>query len=619
MATLQIKTGTSAATVNALIENAAPGDVVTFAAGVHIFDETIVIRRDDITVKGVGEQKTQIKFRFDDNGDGVIDRGEGGSGFEILGFAETSNFVRKKERGEVTQAVDAGQRVFTASDVDDLAVGDVVHLSQQNTAAYLEEVGGCAPGTPCFDTALNRSFREFTSTVAAVDQSTGRVTLADPLPYDLSPGDSRVIIEELTEVRREVSLSDFTLTFEILDPITGKLIRPDANAFENTQEGFLEGARPSKAGVYVEGSTGVEIKNISVINAPSDGFLFRNSINADADNLLVSGSFNKGIGGNGYGVNIYETSNSSFTNLEVYDVRHAVLFSAWNAETGNAVQIDNTNRDINFHGSPDLGNAVTVDRANLKYGDSAEIWKIVSNGGRIVHQQTDIYGLGNTVVFDVAAGSARDELIFASDNGAWLHGRQGDDILVAGEGADELRGGGGSDGVSYQQSTSRIWVDLRGNMESQHGAAGDRLFNIENVSGSAFNDLILADGKNNTLEGQAGNDTIYAREGADVVRGGAGNDKLHGQRGNDVLSGGAGSDVFYFDDGDGRDQVTDFQIGSDRLDFSRVGPVSDLGDLVISDGSGGAVVRYVGDGGAVAEVVLRGVGARDLGLSDFLF
>ncbi|MEF9605158.1 calcium-binding protein, partial [Paracoccus sp. PXZ] len=38
-------------------------------------------------------------------------------------------------------------------------------------------------------------------------------------------------------------------------------------------------------------------------------------------------------------------------------------------------------------------------------------------------------------------------------------------------------------------------------------------------------------------------------------------------RGNDILTGGAGADVFEFERGDGRDIVTDFQNGVDRLDF----------------------------------------------------
>ncbi len=622
MAKTIISVGTKADKVNAIIENAASGDIVEFSAGAHVFDETIVIRRDDITVKGAGEAQTQIKFRFDDNGDGRVDTSEGASGFEILGFKETSNYVRKADRGEVIQAISAGQTKIKISDTGNLAdgtlaVGDVIHIQQQNTNAYLDEIGGCAPGTDCRETALNRYFREFTSTIVEVDSKSGTVSLADPIPYAMNPNETQIEMVELTDVRRDVSLSDLSITFEIFDPKTGAVITPDANDFSNTQGGFLSGKRPGKAAVYVEGSTGATVENISVTNAPAQGFAFRNSINLAADNLAVDGSFNKGVGGHGYGVDIYETSNSSFTNLDIFDVRHAVLFSSWNAETGNTVQIDSTNRDINFHGGPDLDNMITVDSAILQYGDSPQVWQIVSNGGRVVHQQTDIYGLGNTVVFKTASGSERDEVIYASAGGANLRGNGGDDVLVAGAGADVLDGGQGRDTVSYVTANRKISVDLRGVKDSDNGAAGDRLTSIENVKGSAFGDVILGSDKANTVVSWGGGDIVYGRGGNDTISGGRGSDELHGQRGDDTLSGGWGRDVFFFDEGSGSDVIRDFRVGRDKVDFSRHSSVDDLDDLDIAAGPDSAIVTFADGEGGTAQIDLIGIG--DGGVTDDFF
>ena len=613
MTTRMIALGTSADQVNQIIATADAGDQIVFQSGTHVLDDTLTVRRDDIDVLGQ-DQNTQLTFRFDANGDGRVDQGESGNGIEILGFGTGSNYVRKADRGQVTQEITEGTTEITLADTSQLSVGDVIHISQDNTAEYLAELGGCAPGTPCYDTALDRVFREYTTTITQIDAQTGRITLEGPLTFDMDPSETPINVVELSEIRRDVSLSNLDIVFEVLDPNTGQPIQPDPNLFENTQNGFTAADRPANAAVYVEGSTGLSISNIDVTNAPSDGFTFRNSINVDADSLSVSGSFNKGGGGNGYGVNIYETFDSSFAGLDVFDMRHAVLFSAWNTESGNQVQINATNRDINFHGGPDSNNIVTVNSAVLDYGNAPEAWQIVSNGGRVVHQQTDIYGLDNVVTFANAAGSSRDEMIFARDAGATLRGEGGDDILVAGSGADQLGGGQGNDTASYQMASRAVLIDLRGGRDNDRGAAGDVLTDIENLIGSDFNDLLLGDDGANRTEGGAGRDTIYARSGNDDLLGGDGDDRLHGQRGNDTLTGGSGADRFYFADSAGDDQITDFETGRDLIDFTRHTGISGMDDLAISSQSGDVQITF--DGG---HVLLIGISPSALGAEDFVF
>lgn len=353
-----IATGTSARNVNEIIETANPGSQVIFEAGTHIFDQTITIRRDDITV--TAQPGTDINFQFDSNGNGRMDGDEGGNGFEVLGFGTGSNFARKADRGLVVDDVEVGATRISVSDTSRLEAGDVVHFGQLNSVAYLEDLGGCEAGTPCFETALNRSFREFTTTVVAIDTDGNEVLLADAVPQAFNVDDTPIALSELTDIRSDVTLSNLNISFQVLDPDTGALITPDANLFENTQTGFTPDTRPANAAIYIEGSTGLRLQDIHIENAPSDGVTARNSIYLDASDISVFGSFNKGAGGNGYGVNIYETYNSTFTGLDIFDVRHAVLFSAWNAESGNVVQINDTNRDVNFHGGPDSGDRKSV-------------------------------------------------------------------------------------------------------------------------------------------------------------------------------------------------------------------------------------------------------------------
>ena len=66
----------------------------------------------------------------------------------------------------------------------------------------------------------------------------------------------------------------------------------------------------------------------------------------------------------------------------------------------------------------------------------------------------------------------------------------------------------------------------------------------------------------NTLTGNSGNNTLT---------GNAGNDTLNGNAGRDTLTGGVGSDIFVFQfrqsPVSGADIITDFAIGTDRIDL----------------------------------------------------
>jgi Ca2+-binding RTX toxin-like protein len=81
---------------------------------------------------------------------------------------------------------------------------------------------------------------------------------------------------------------------------------------------------------------------------------------------------------------------------------------------------------------------------------------------------------------------------------------------------DYLDGLGGPDTVSYASASSGITVDLTTSAaQDTLGAGVDKILNIENIIGSAFND---------TLTGTTGNNTLNGGAGIDNLNGGAGND-----------------------------------------------------------------------------------------------
>jgi Ca2+-binding RTX toxin-like protein len=168
-------------------------------------------------------------------------------------------------------------------------------------------------------------------------------------------------------------------------------------------------------------------------------------------------------------------------------------------------------------------------------------------------------------------GSGIDNWLNGGGGADKIYGGDGDDTLVGAAGADWLDGGNGIDLVSYAGSGQAVNVGLQSGTASGGDAAGDRLFWIEDVAGSDYNDVIT--GSNDT-------NYLYGRAGADYLYGGGGNDALIGGAGADQLSGGSGTDVFaYLSISDstvgtaGQDKILDFTI-YDWIDLSPIGHFS---------------------------------------------
>jgi Ca2+-binding RTX toxin-like protein len=110
-------------------------------------------------------------------------------------------------------------------------------------------------------------------------------------------------------------------------------------------------------------------------------------------------------------------------------------------------------------------------------------------------------------------------------------GGTGDDRIVGNGANNVLDGRAGIDTLSYETATAGVTVDLTSTTPQDTGGAGiDTLRNFENLTGSAFDDV---------LTGQSG---------ATILSGGSGNDVLDGGAGADTMAGGAGNDTYFVDD-----------------------------------------------------------------------
>ena len=137
---------------------------------------------------------------------------------------------------------------------------------------------------------------------------------------------------------------------------------------------------------------------------------------------------------------------------------------------------------------------------------------------------------------------------------------------------------------------------------------------IENATGSNYNDLIVGNSLKNLIDGGTGNDIIDSGRGNDTLDGGSGNDDLDGGSGNDFIDGGSGNDKISGgggnDDlmgGSGNDRIK-ARSGNDELDGG-IGNDRMWGHSGNDDMDGGAGRdRLVGGGGRDN---LTGDGQRD--------
>jgi Ca2+-binding RTX toxin-like protein len=172
-----------------------------------------------------------------------------------------------------------------------------------------------------------------------------------------------------------------------------------------------------------------------------------------------------------------------------------------------------------------------------------------------------------------SGGDAQGDALINIEN---LTGSAFGDTLEGDGGNNVLVGGGGTDTLSFEHAAAGVTVSLAITAAQNTNAAGtDTLTGFENLTGTAFDDVLTGSSGSNVLIGLNGNDTLNGGGGADTLIGGAGNDTLVGGSGADILTGGLDADRFVFgalaDSAPGTpDLVTDFVHGTDILDFSAI-------------------------------------------------
>lgn len=461
-----IASGASQKDIQTVIDTSTSGAKILFSAGTYDFSSRLSICRSNISIEGSTDTNSPTIFKFAAS---LTD-----DAFAIKGKMDTT--WNRTLESDVT----VGTKSIQISDTTGLKVGAFLHIYQDNDADFLSS--GIYDPVKDSPFMTEKPLRESMVEIESIVGNT--VTFKHAISYDMAGGVGKI---DLINPLKDVSLSNISMTYADLGTLND-------NDFSNPLVQF-----DNHTTLVIQYTDGLILNNVTMKNTPSIAIDFRDSLDANVSYLTVDGAYNKGGDGNGYGLHISGTSYSNFEHLTITDVRHAVIFSSWSAEAWNTVQVDFTNRDINYHGSPDHSNTVIVNES-IYEGSDTNAWALVSPGAVDKHPYTDISQ--NTNLFGHAVGGFKNDIVFGWDNGAILSGNGGDDILTGGIGNDLIAGG-----IDNDILTGRAGQDVF------VYTSGDDQDIITDFELGSTGDILLIKGYNNI---QSLTDVKIAQIGADT-------------------------------------------------------------------------------------------------------
>lgn len=178
--------------------------------------------------------------------------------------------------------------------------------------------------------------------------------------------------------------------------------------------------------------------------------------------------------------------------------------------------------DINSWGLQDAKDAFT-----LWDGNGVDTIKSTFTGDVLIDLREGNYyysHIGETYIFiadganiENGEGNSGNDTLIGNHFNNTLKGNSGNDVLQGMGGADALNGGTGFDSASYSLATVGVVANLQNNAVNTNDAAGDTYISIENLIGSAFNDVLIGTNADNSLEGGIGADILVGQGGNDTA------------------------------------------------------------------------------------------------------
>lgn len=179
-----------------------------------------------------------------------------------------------------------------------------------------------------------------------------------------------------------------------------------------------------------------------------------------------------------------------------------------------------------------------------------------------------------------ATGNAANNILIGNSNNNVLTGAAGNDTLTGNDGNDTLAGGAGNDTMTGGAGDDTYNVGSAGDVITELAGGGtDTVIstityslvpspNLENLqlgagaangTGNGANNILTGNGANNILTGNGGDDDLIGGVGADTLAGNAGaDDFIYTAIGQSTVAAA------------GRDTITAFVSGADRIDLSAI-------------------------------------------------
>lgn len=269
-----------------------------------------------------------------------------------------------------------------------------------------------------------------------------------------------------------------------------------------------------------------------------------------------------------------------------------------NDQQGYYLNTDSENPLVSEIGLPDataIGITISAGNVNLNEFTEETTYQLTDKiGGALYISNTgfaldykdatiDQFLLGGDLGDSIFAGSG-DNWIVGQGGNDHLLGNTGDDLFNGGSGADFLDGGAGNNTAQYDKdyiNQMGVTVSLQSNTAVGADAEGDTFTNIQNLTGSDYNDILAGDTNANVLTGGSGNDTLRGYGGADTLDGGAGNDRLVISEASAGANGISGVTIH------GGDHVdTLFLQGHDTFTFNSNANFDGIEKIYVADGAG---------------------------------
>ncbi len=307
--------------------------IIILPKGVIDLYQPIIINRDNVTIKGAGEEKTTLLYHLKTpNRSAILVEGEIG-----------------KKVGKLTKEIKSGDFYFKLKlkKGKKLNINDYLIFKEPNDKAFLKKIGA---------KKWNKKYPFVRQAIVQIKNiKNDKFYTKFILNYNFD--------KEKTNIHKFKPIKDITLKdFTIKNSFTPK--KDIRYIYKNLYPEYRVNS------ITFEKVVDAKVENIKIVNSGSHTLAFDTCYNCFVQNIEIEGSLNKGKKGNGY-LKVSRTFHSILKDISVKGIRHITI--QWSS-ANNLLENIYTEVDINFHGGYTHDNLVK----NVIFNTTKHHWKDVT-------------------------------------------------------------------------------------------------------------------------------------------------------------------------------------------------------------------------------------------------